>query len=155
MFEGKIRIRVCGILIENQQILLLKHEGIGPEGHLWSFPGGGVEFGESVSQALVREFREETGLNVTIEDFLFVNEYKGPKHHAVELFFPVKRKSGDIELGLDPELNEQMLTDIRFFSTEELKSMKIDTLHSIFREINDIIDITKLRGYYNFDELLK
>ena len=51
-FGGKVRVRVGGILIENDQILLLKHEGVGKKEFLWSPPGGGMEFGENAEENL-------------------------------------------------------------------------------------------------------
>ncbi len=48
--------------------------GLGPEGYIWSPPGGGVEFKENVEKALIREFREETHTTIAIDEFLFVNE---------------------------------------------------------------------------------
>jgi ADP-ribose pyrophosphatase YjhB (NUDIX family) len=45
---------------------------------LWALPGGGIELGESVAQALVREVREETGLEV--EPVALVGVYSDPRH---------------------------------------------------------------------------
>ena len=55
-FQGKVRVRACGILIENQRILLVKHRGLGAQGYFWSPPGGGMEFGEN---NLVETFKEK------------------------------------------------------------------------------------------------
>jgi ADP-ribose pyrophosphatase YjhB (NUDIX family) len=54
------RIRVSAILRWEGRILLLRHEK--SEGEIWLLPGGGVQVGESLVQALQRELREETGL---------------------------------------------------------------------------------------------
>ncbi|MEJ2005913.1 MAG: NUDIX domain-containing protein [Cyclobacteriaceae bacterium] len=61
-FGNRIRIRVCGILIRDGSLLLAEHRGIGENGSILIPPGGGVEFGESLKDALRREFREETGI---------------------------------------------------------------------------------------------
>lgn len=45
---------------------------------MWALPGGVVEFGESVSRALVREVREETG--ITVEPLYLVGVYSDPGH---------------------------------------------------------------------------
>ena len=155
MYQGKVRVRVCGVLIENGKVLLLKHEGLGDAGFIWSFPGGGLEFRENMTECLVREFREETGLEVTIGKFLFVNEYLADALHAVEVFFEVKRQSGELTLGSDPEMDEQILTAIHFFSNTELAKLHDSNKHNIFLEIDRVEDMTKLSVYYKFGQLRK
>ena len=151
MFHGKVRIRVCGILIEKNSLLLLKHEGIGPDGFLWSPPGGGVAFGQDARATLKREFREETGLEVAVGDFIFVNEHIDDRHHAAELFFKVERISGNLKLGHDPELKTQILTDIRFFTMSEIREQAPSSVHSSLSRIENLKDLTMLKGYYKFD----
>lgn len=90
-FGNKLRIRVCGICIEENKILLVRHHSIGQSGILWAPPGGGMVYGETSEAALVREFVEETGLDIQVEHFLCVNEYLTPPLHAIELFFMVKK----------------------------------------------------------------
>ena len=57
---GEPRIRVSAILRWNGRMLLCRHEKPGKE--YWLLPGGGVNAGESLVQALVRELREEIGI---------------------------------------------------------------------------------------------
>lgn len=155
MYSGKVRVRVCGLLIENQKLLLLKHDGLGMDGFIWSPPGGGIDFSETAEEAIVREFHEETGLQVRVDEFLFVNEFRTEKLHAVELFFKVHRESGELKLGADPELPKQILTEIAFLSIEQLNSIGPNHLHNIFSEIEELNDLLKLSGYYKFDQFKK
>ena len=151
-FQGKVRVRVCGILKENSEILLLKHNSIGPEGYLWSPPGGGVEFGENIAETLKKEFLEETNLHVEVGEYLFANEYIGGNHHAIELFFEVRRLSGDLELGSDPELSaeKQILTEARFFSASDLAAIPENAIHNAFNAAGERDKITELRGLITF-----
>ena len=59
-----MHVRVTGVVIENDHILLLNQDT--GSGRAWSLPGGKVEEGESLSTALVREMREETGIEVAV-----------------------------------------------------------------------------------------
>ena len=86
-FGERIRVRACGICIEASKILMVKHLIVGKQDYLWAPPGGGMKFGESARECLKREFMEETGLDIRVGDFLFVNEFKDPPLHAIELFF--------------------------------------------------------------------
>jgi 8-oxo-dGTP pyrophosphatase MutT (NUDIX family) len=56
-----IRPGVSAIILTPDGVLLQRRSDNG----LWGLPGGGVEPGESVTEAIVREVREETGLEVT------------------------------------------------------------------------------------------
>jgi len=131
-FGGRIRVRICGILIENEQILLVKHRGLGEAGFLWNPPGGGANFGESYAETLKREFLEETGLEVEGGRFLVFNEFISKGIHALELFFEVKRTAGRLQLGMDPELSmeEQMLIDLKFWTKEEISQLPAHQFHN-------------------------
>lgn len=114
-YKNKVRVRVCGILEKDNEILMIKHKGL-LNNDVWLPPGGGIEFGETTEDALVREFREETNLKVTINEFIGINEYITNELHAIELFYKVIYKSGTLRLGYDPEMDKsnQLLKEIKF-----------------------------------------
>lgn len=152
IFQHRVRIRVCGILKESNGILLLKHERIGPAGYLWSPPGGGVEFGDSLHETLIKEFEEETHLKVSVGDYLFANEYMDDAHHAIEHFFRVHRIEGTLQLGNDPELDpsEQILSDVRYFDSHALAQLPNNAIHNAFNAVNPRDKIDELRGLITF-----
>jgi ADP-ribose pyrophosphatase YjhB (NUDIX family) len=57
-----VRPSVSAVIFDRRRRLLLQQRS---DGGQWGLPGGSVEIGESVSDAVVREVREETGLTVT------------------------------------------------------------------------------------------
>jgi 8-oxo-dGTP diphosphatase len=69
--------------------LLLVRRGRGPAAGEWSVPGGRVEPRETLHAAVVREVREETGLEVVVERFLGWVERIGDDSHFVILDFAV------------------------------------------------------------------
>lgn len=70
-----IRISGRGIIINDNKVLLNEFGN----GEYFNIPGGGVEPGETIKDAVVREVFEETGLNVTVGDLVFVLEYEPNK----------------------------------------------------------------------------
>jgi len=153
-FQRKVRVRVCGILKNEDGILLIKHEGIGPLGYLWSPPGGGVNFGEGLSASLKREFLEETNLNIEVGEHLFTNEHIDEQHHAIELFFKVYHRSGNLKLGIDPEVSDidQIISEARFLGKEELNRLPKNALHSSFYLVKSPDRIDDLRGLITFKD---
>lgn len=70
-----IRISGRGIVVNDDKVLLNEFG----EGEYYNIPGGAVETGETVKDAVKRELLEETGLSVTVEDLVFVLEYEPNK----------------------------------------------------------------------------
>jgi 8-oxo-dGTP diphosphatase len=147
-FGHKLRLRVCGICIEAGQILAVKHQYLGEGGYLWAPPGGGLQYGESVESCLKREFIEETGLDIAVERFLFVNEFLKVPLHGIELFFEVRRIGGSLKVGQDPEMlpEQQMIEAVAFLSAATLQAEKPDCLHAVLRQQPE--GILAMQGYY-------
>src|SRR5689334_14421751 len=55
----KLRASVYGVLVENDRVLVQRENEVG-----YSLPGGGIKIGERIDHALIREFKEETGLDI-------------------------------------------------------------------------------------------
>jgi ADP-ribose pyrophosphatase YjhB (NUDIX family) len=151
-FGHHLRIRVNGVMIEENKILLVKHK-MSADRDFWSTPGGGMQFGSTAQENLVREFLEETGLKIRVEEFLFVHEYLDPPLHAVECFFRVKRISGTATLGKDPELAlaDQILADLSWMTLERLSSMDKKSIHPVFIGIKSLSELVLCKGYFNFE----
>ncbi|MGR3809356.1 NUDIX domain-containing protein [Jiulongibacter sp. NS-SX5] len=121
-YGNRIRVRVCGCLVHKGKILLLKHEAIGPEGYFWNVPGGQPETGESIEEALKREFKEETNLNVKVGSFLIEREFIDDPLHAIELYFEVNTNNTNARLGFDPE-EVDVLSELAWFSKSEFDQL--------------------------------
>ncbi len=70
----KITIRVYGILFDKNKRVLLSDEFIRGD-YFTKFPGGGLELGEGTRDCLKREFKEETGLDVTVGEHIYTTDY--------------------------------------------------------------------------------
>lgn len=99
LMENNIRKRATAIIIENGKILLIKRIKSGME--YFVVPGGGVEEGETLEHALVREVAEE--LSLKVEDFCEVGRVENVKMIHIDLqsyyFFHIKKYSGTLALG--------------------------------------------------------
>lgn len=126
-FAGRVRVRVNGLLVRNHSLLLVKMKSRTRSGPFWIPPGGGVDFGESLEEALIREMYEETGLNIKILHLRYVSEYINLPWHAVEFYFDVETDNFEVRLGSDPELDgeHQMLQDIQLMPFQEFGNYKI------------------------------
>lgn len=90
------------ILNEKGEVLLIKRKNEPFKG-FWALPGGFVEYGEMVENAVLREVKEETGLDVEI--IKLFNVYSDPKRdprgHTISIVYYCKIKGGFLKGGDD------------------------------------------------------
>lgn len=93
----EFRPSVYALILQEGRVLLV------PQWDGYDFPGGGIEKGESIEEALLREVKEETGLSVTIgpllsytTDFFYDTEYRDQAYHSILLHFLCTDPKGEL-----------------------------------------------------------
>jgi ADP-ribose pyrophosphatase YjhB (NUDIX family) len=80
-------VRTRGVIFDAQGRLLVQHHP-GSGSDFYRLPGGGVRFREKLEDCLIREVREETGLEVAVDRLLWVRDFLADvDYHSVEVFF--------------------------------------------------------------------
>jgi mutator protein MutT len=127
-------VGVGAIIICNGKILLVKRRGEPGKGR-WSIPGGIVELGETVEEAVIREVKEETGLDVAepelidVVDNIVQDEEERVKWHFVILDFFVKVRGGKLRASDDAE-------EIRWVPLDEAKKYDLTKTFRSFLQRN-------------------
>ena len=95
------RVSAYGLLLQNDKLLLcrLSQRVMKSAGH-WTLPGGGLDFGETPEDAMVREFREETGLIVKPGALVGIDtlcdEVNGTQFHNLRIIYEAQYVSGEL-----------------------------------------------------------
>src|SRR6266853_6249777 len=116
-------VGVGAVIVENHRVLLIRR-GQPPLLGEWSLPGGVLECGETLREAVAREAREETGLVVETDEMLGVYErlIRGDegrvRYHYVLIGFLCRPVSGDLKAGSDAAA-------VRWFTLGELPPLKL------------------------------
>ena len=116
-----IRIRAAGILVKDGKILLVRHEK--NDKSYWLIPGGGVDFGETVEEAVIREYQEEVGLPIKVGPMVLVHDSIPPNKHrqVLNIYFMVTAEHFNILVTQDA-----VLRDAAFYDLTEFAKMQVN-----------------------------
>ncbi len=116
-------VGVGALIYDGSQILLVER-GNPPLAGYWSLPGGGVEAGERLEDAVIREVFEETGLRVsadalaTVFERIMPDEARRCEYHYVLIDFYCTIMGGELRAGDDSR-------DVRWFSIASLSELQL------------------------------
>jgi len=127
-------LTVDGVILKNDKILLVKR-AIYPFIGFYELPGGHVEYGETVENAIKREMKEELGISVKIKKLIGVysDPKRDPRYHTIAIVYLLKKGKGKIRLSKEA-------SEFRYFSLKNLPQ-KIGFDHR--KIINDLRTIWK------------
>lgn len=129
------RIRVAAVIVEKDNLLLVRHEKDGET--YWMLPGGGVDFGEPLDEALRRELREEVAIEAQIGPLLFVNDSipEDRHRHIVNIYFAARIVAGRPALGEDERIVEVAFHPLTTLDTLALRPRLQTLLKSVVPEL--------------------
>ena len=113
------RVGVGGLVVDGDKLLLIQR-AFEPSSGLWSIPGGLLEVGESLEEAVAREVEEETGVKVEVGELLDVlnlvvrDENGRVKYHYVLIDFLAKPVGGRLKPSRET-------LDVRWVSVKEVE----------------------------------
>ncbi|PIE51098.1 NUDIX hydrolase [Candidatus Fermentibacteria bacterium] len=111
MTQKKIRTSAKAIIIQDEKLLAIRNFSSGQNWYI--LPGGGQEHGESLTDTLIRECREEASIGISAGDIIFIRDYIALNHqfaeedgdiHQVEFMFKVEITDGTPSTGSHPDI---------------------------------------------------
>ena len=126
---------VGAVIVQDGKLVLIRR-GVEPDKGKWSIPGGGVELGETVGDAAVREAKEECGLDIELVedrpmdalDKMVPGEKGRLKYHYVLLQFIARPKGGTLKPTSDA-------TEARWVPLEEVERYNLtDSFRAFFKK---------------------
>jgi mutator protein MutT len=131
-----MKTRVRAVIIKDGKILLIKR--IKADITYWVIPGGAVEKNETNEQALIRESKEELGIDVAIKDLLLKIDSEKPETKGqVELFYLCEIIGGRMGSGKGPEFQK----DSGYAGQYGTEWIKIENLKKIDLKPKDISNL--------------
>jgi 8-oxo-dGTP diphosphatase len=136
---NKTVVAVKGLVINDGKVLIVQRsmdDEVG--GGTWECPGGKIDFGEDLEIALMRELKEETGLDATVEKILYAASFNtDPNRQVVLLTYLCKTNSTNVVLS-EEHSSYQWVT---------AQQMKVYLSREILEDLekNDIFSLPVLR----------
>ena len=114
-------IAVGAVIFKQNKVLLVKRKNPPAQG-MWAIPGGKVQWGETLKQALQREIKEELNIDIEpgrlIKVIEFVPEQENDRFHYIILDFLAAITGGELKAGDDA-------LAVKWFDRKELKNSPV------------------------------
>lgn len=131
----------AAVLDDNNRVLLQKRT----DKNCWSFPGGVMDLDESISKTAVREVKEETGLDVTVQDMIgiysrYSDEYQnGDKSQPVLAFFKCSIVGGKLHCDGEETL------ELKYFDLNDKPELLNKQHEDMYNDLKEYLKYHKVK----------
>ena len=132
---------ISGCVIEKDNKVLMVQEGLEHCYEQWNYPAGHVDEFENITDAAIREVKEETGLDVKLKGVLPIYEInKKDETHVIIRFV------ADV-IGGDVKFDSNEILDVKWFDIEKIKNMNEEKLRNYDLAISILNDYIENKIY--------
>lgn len=127
--------RYQALIVEKDSVLLIKHREHKTGRAYWVIPGGGLNDGESETECVIREAREETNLDVEIERLLLDEPGHPDGAYLWRKTFLCRPIGGRASPGIEPEAeaaDRYAITEVRWFDLRDESDWEADLVSDPF-----------------------
>ena len=110
----KLNVRVTAIIFYERKLVVVKHENP-KQGIYYLLPGGGLEHAEGIEECVIREVKEEVGLNIKIDHLSHYKSVYTNDEDTLDLIFKCEIIGGELK-NSDPD---GKVKSIKLIKTEE------------------------------------
>ncbi|KKP35851.1 MAG: hypothetical protein UR26_C0002G0151 [candidate division TM6 bacterium GW2011_GWF2_32_72] len=140
----KFRLAASGIILHQNKILLVRYKN-SDSGTFLVGPGGGVNPEEDLYQALIREVKEETGLQVRPGKMLFVEDLLSSRWRMLKIWFLCSVESGQLTETADAK--DEGIIEVNWYDKEQLENEIVYPKNLLTLDWNDLV-IDKIKTEY-------
>ncbi|MDR0462866.1 MAG: NUDIX domain-containing protein [Pseudomonadales bacterium] len=136
----KVLSAVYVILERDGEVMLARRHNTGYCDGLYSLPAGHVDDGENTTEAMIREAKEEVGIEIKKEDleFVHVGYRKVEPDHRIDFFFTCKKWLGEPKI-IEPEKCDEL----RWVRVDQLPESTIPFIKKVFANIQSGTDFAE------------
>jgi 8-oxo-dGTP diphosphatase len=128
-------VAVKGLILNNGKALIIRRgENVKFGEGTWECVGGKINYGEDLETALIREAKEEVGLDITVEKILYATSYPSPERHLIILTYLCRSSETNVILS------EEHL-DYHWSTKDQLRQLLPENIVNDFEKNNVLSEV--------------
>lgn len=145
MPQNNFIIRCRGIILNGDKLLVVKHS---QKDDYYALPGGHLEFGEDIRVCMIREIKEELGIEPILGNLLYVHNYKEGRDesdsiHSVEFFFEIKNGKDYANCEKLSRSHSHELAEIRWVDIDENVNILPEQIKNDFKKLKLLSNVVR------------
>jgi len=129
---NNITIRCRGLIVHEGKLLVVRHS---EEFDYYALPGGKLEKGENPQECMIREIKEELGVEVKDPKLLYVHRFETKEgQENLEFFFLIKDGQDFVDLTNNHRTYAFEIFEIRWIGADEEVKLLPESIHKEFKE---------------------